>query len=79
VGVSLEALSTKPVALAPVETTIKIGVHIYLLPTHKKRGVSAPTLGEQIPPKKAKRQGLPRLLALALSVWAISVRLLLAV
>jgi len=63
VGVSLEALSTKPVALAPVETTIKIGVHIYLLPTHKKRGVSAPTLGEQIPPKKAKRQGLPRLLA----------------
>jgi len=62
VAVSLKALPAKPVALAPVWATVKIGVHTYpFLPT--KRGGITPTLRERNPLKKAKKRGFPRLLA----------------
>jgi len=64
VGVPFEALSAKPVALAPVGATVKIGVHIYPLPATKRGGIRS-TLGERIPPKKTKRRVLPRLFVVA--------------
>jgi hypothetical protein len=65
VGVPFETLSAKPVALAPVGATVKAGVHTFpFLAT--KRGVSLPTHGEEIPPKKTKRRVLPRLFVVAL-------------
>ena len=47
-AVSLKALPAKPIALAPVGATVKVGVHIYpFLAT--KEGVSLPRLGSETP------------------------------
>jgi hypothetical protein len=70
VSVPLKALPAKPVALAPVWATVKIGVHTYPFLATKRGGIT-PTLRERNPLKKAKKRGFPRLLAW-LFVWAIA-------
>jgi len=61
VAVPFETLSTKPVALAPVWATVKIGVHIYPFLATKRGGIT-PTLGERTPLKKQKSGVTPAFL-----------------
>jgi hypothetical protein len=75
VGVSLEALSAKPVALAPVGATVKAGVHTSpFLAT--KRGGYSPRLEENIPLKRQKDGCYPASLSwlfvsVKRSIWLI--------